>query len=110
MLELMKKPRTDGMVEVCAVVPQERLHAVELAIQEAAAPSVPWREVFPDSTPGSRLRGARGLREMTQKELAAALGVLPQHISDMENNRRTIGKAMAKRLGEALNFPYKTFL
>lgn len=32
------------------------------------------------------------------------------HISEMERGKRTIGKAMARRLGEALDFPYKAFL
>lgn len=62
MLELTKTPRTDGFVEVRAVVPASRAEAVVHAIEEAAEAAVPAEEVFPESTPGSRLRGARGLR------------------------------------------------
>jgi DNA-binding XRE family transcriptional regulator len=110
MLELTKKRRTDGLWEVCAVVPENRVSVVSLAIEEAAGPSVPASEVFPESTPGARLRGARGLCSMTQKQLAARTGVSVPNLSAMENNRRPIGKAMAKKLGEALDFPYKAFL
>lgn len=110
MLELTKKPRTDGLWEICAVVPENRVNLVTLAIEAAAGPSIPASEVFPDSTPGSRLRGARGLLEMTQKRLSEIIGVSVPNISAMENNRRPIGKAMAKKLGEALGFPYKALL
>jgi DNA-binding XRE family transcriptional regulator len=67
-------------------------------------------EVFPEMGSGDALRGARGLREMTQANLAAAVGVRPSHISDMENNRRPIGKEMAKKLGKSLDIPWKVFL
>ena len=82
----------------------------DFTTQEASEPNVPLHEAFPDSTPGTILRGARGLREMTQKELAKKIGVKNVHISEMERGKRTIGKAMAKRLGEALEMPYKMFL
>jgi len=110
MLELTKRPHTEGFVEVSAVVPEDRLEAVEMAIQEAAEPNIPADVALKDSTPGSILRGARGLREMTQAQLAERIGVHKSHISEMERDKRSIGKAMAKRLGEALNFPYKAFL
>jgi antitoxin component HigA of HigAB toxin-antitoxin module len=110
MLELTKTPHTDDFVEIRAIVPMERLHAVELAIQEAAEPSVPWREVFPDFGPAEALRGARGLRGLTQAQLAEKIGAHKVHISEMERGKRTIGVNMAKRLGKALDFPYKVFL
>jgi len=111
MLEVTKKPRIDGYVEVCAVVPENRANAVARAMEAAAEPDVPAEDVFPESTPGSRLRGARGLRgEMTQARLSALIGVSVPNISAMENNRRSIGKAMAKKIGMALDLPYKIFL
>ena len=110
MLELTKKPRTDGRWEICAIVPENRVNLVTIAIEEAASPSVPASEVFPNSTPGARLRGARGLMGMTQAQLAAKLDVRVQNISAMENNRRPIGKAMAKKIGDVLDFPYQALL
>jgi predicted transcriptional regulator len=110
MLELTRKPHTEGMVSLTVVVPSGRADAVAMAIKEALEPNVPADRVFPDSTPGKVLRGARGLKEMTQAQLAKSTGVRPAHISDMENGRRPIGKEMARKLGLALDFPYKAFL
>lgn len=50
------------------------------------------------------------VREMTQAQLAKLAGVRPAHISDMENDRRSISKEMARKLGHVLDFPYKAFL
>jgi len=47
---------------------------------------------------------------MKQTELAKKIGVNPQQISDMEKGRAPIGKKMAMKIGEALNFSYKLFL
>ncbi|MDQ7832889.1 MAG: helix-turn-helix transcriptional regulator [Desulfovibrionaceae bacterium] len=91
-------------------MPESRVDRVALAIEEAAGPSIPAADVFPDSTPGSRLRGARGLLGITQRQLAKRIGINVPNLSAMENNRRPIGKAMAKKLGEALDFPYTAFL
>ena len=81
MLELTKKPRTDGLWEICAVVPANHVNRVTLAIQEASEPSIPASEVFPESTPGSRLRGARGLMGLTQAQPGGKdRSGRPQHI------------------------------
>ncbi|KHK03378.1 hypothetical protein NY78_1442 [Desulfovibrio sp. TomC] len=47
---------------------------------------------------------------LTQAELAAKIGVGVPNISAMEHNRRPIGKAMAKKIGEALDFPWTALL
>jgi transcriptional regulator with XRE-family HTH domain len=47
---------------------------------------------------------------MSQKELADQIGVKQVHISQMENEKRPIGKAMAKRLAKVLNVDYRIFL
>jgi ribosome-binding protein aMBF1 (putative translation factor) len=77
--------------------------------------TIPWRETAQESIAkytesGLMLRGARARAELTQKELADKLEVLPHHISEMEHGKRTIGKEMAKRLSEVLNVNYKVFL
>ena len=110
MLELTKTPRTDGVVVVCAAVPADRVEAVARAIEEAAEPNIPAEEFFADSTPGRILAGARGLRELTQAALAAAIGVHKSHISGMERGKRPIGKEMAKKLGNALEMNWRIFL
>jgi len=68
------------------------------------------REVFPESSPGNRLRGLRTREGITQKELAKVLGIRQHHVSEMEKGLRSISKDMAKRIGEAYNISYKVFL
>jgi DNA-binding XRE family transcriptional regulator len=69
-----------------------------------------FKKMEAKTTPGDSLRAMRTLREMKQTELAKKIGVNPQKISDMEKGRVQIGKKMAMRIGEALNFSYKLFL
>ena len=109
-MELTKTPRTDGTVMVSIVVEEAKLARVETALAEALEPTFTIEEVFPDLGPESALRGARGLREMTQAQLASAIGVHKSHISEMERGKRPIGKEIAKRLGKALNMNWRIFL
>jgi ribosome-binding protein aMBF1 (putative translation factor) len=77
--------------------------------------SIPWREASKSdikkyTETGLMVRGARFKAELTQKQLAEKLGVLPHHISEMEYGKRPISKKMAHKLSEALNVNYKVFL
>lgn len=77
--------------------------------------SIPWREVAKENIKkyteiGLALRGARLRAEMTQQELADAIGAQPHHISEMEHGKRSIGKEMAHRLAKILNMSYRMFL
>lgn len=77
--------------------------------------SIPWRQAAKENIEkfgesGLALRGSRYKEEMTQKELADAIGVRPHHISEMENGKRPIGKEMAKRLAEVFKVNYRIFL
>ncbi|OGR37103.1 MAG: transcriptional regulator [Desulfovibrionales bacterium GWA2_65_9] len=117
MLELTRKPLTDGTVCLTVNVPSEKADGVAAALEGILRlvggydePTVPAAEVLPDMTPGKVLRGARGLREMTQAQLADALSIPKSNVSEMERDARPIGKEMAKRLGKALDMPYKAFL
>jgi DNA-binding XRE family transcriptional regulator len=76
---------------------------------------IPWREVYKEeiekySEGGLMLRGSRQKAEITQKELADALGISQHHISEMENGKRPIGKAMAKRFADYFKTDYRIFL
>jgi len=79
-----------------------------------ASDSVSWRDSYPECSEaqiiGRALIGARSREGLTQTQLAKLTGIPQRHISEMENGKRPIGKEMAKRLGEALNIGYKTFL
>ena len=77
--------------------------------------SIPWREVFKDriakyGEPALAVRGRRSKEDMTQQELADKLGISQHHISEMENGKRSIGKAMAKRLAAIFDVEYRVFL
>jgi len=103
MLEHTKKRRTRGSRKKAK------------AAQKKVRKSIPWREVAKGNIKkytesGLALRGARFKAELTQRELAVAIGVLPHHISEMEHGKRTIGKEMAHRLAKALDVNYKVFL
>jgi DNA-binding transcriptional regulator YiaG len=61
-------------------------------------------------TPGYYLRVYRTRADLTQNELAKRLKIMQHHLSEMENNKRPIGKALAKKLSEELDCDYHKFL
>lgn len=77
--------------------------------------SIPASDVLPELAddalrPATMLRGARYKAGWTQKDLANALDMKQHHVSEMENGKRPIGKAMAKRLAEVLECDYRIFV
>ena len=79
------------------------------------ADNVSWREaakrdIRKHSEGGQMLRGSRFKEEITQKELAKAIGVSQHHISEMENGKRPIGKEMAHRFADFFKVDYRLFL
>lgn len=112
MQELTRTPLTDPRVLTVAC-PQgvydevrEFLAKAGCVVDEGVAPSV----VFPDRSPGTILRGLRHRDELTQAELAKRANVPRNHISEMENDKRPIGRQMARRLAAALNTDPRMFL
>ena len=76
---------------------------------------ISWREaakkdIRKHSEGGLILRGSRFKEDVTQKELAEAVGVSQHHISEMENGKRPIGKEMAKRFADFFKLDYRLFL
>jgi len=124
MLAHMKTQTTGALTEISLTVPSddaERLCRAINSLLELAKPMArpinedgeelySAREVFPESSPGNRLRGLRTREGITQKELAQALGIRQHHVSEMEKGVRAISKDMAKRIGETYNISYKVFL
>ena len=124
MQELTKKPHTEA-VSMTFTGPIAMMQAAietmqKLGFQEAqlsgsqqAEGSISWREsiYFKDMPfPGSYLAGFRHREDMTQAELAERSGIPRRHISEMENGRRPIGKANAKKLAESLNIDPRLLL
>lgn len=60
--------------------------------------------------PAAMVRGARYREELTQVELAKRLGIRQSHLSEMENAKRPVGKAMAKKLAAVLRCDFRIFL
>ena len=124
MLELTKRSITENSTELCLKVPakdanaiaQAFMHFLRLAkydvreINDEGEELLTFDEAFPEVTPGQLLRGARTREDMTQAELASALGIHKNNISEMERGVRNISVDMAKRLAEVLNTSYKHFL
>ena len=61
-------------------------------------------------TPGYYLRIYRVRANLTQLALAKKLGIKQHHLSEMEHNKRSIGKTLAKKLAVALNCDYRKLL
>ena len=115
MSEAMKKPTTGDYVEVKFRIPATKVVEVKEVLSSYGAiaeepESVPWEEVYPDFNGSVALRGARKREGLTQKELAALVGVSQTHISEMEHGKRPIGKDMARRLAKVLKADYRVFL
>lgn len=77
--------------------------------------SVPWRESLKEhldkySEGGSLLRAHRNDARLTQEELGNKLKVSQNHLSEMENGKRPIGKEMARRFSKFFKVDYRMFL
>ncbi|MEA3416384.1 MAG: helix-turn-helix transcriptional regulator [Thermodesulfobacteriota bacterium] len=114
MLEPMKKPNTTDDVNLSFRISAKQADKAKKALisigAEELKESIYWEDIFPDFGPSVALRGSRKRECMTQKGLADQIGVKQVHISQMENEKRPIGKAMAKRLANVLNVDYRIFL
>ena len=82
--------------------------------QEAEG-SIPWRDTsyfkeIEHKLPSVFLSGARHREGLTQVELAERAGIPRRHISEMENNKRPIGKMNARKLAEVLNIDPRRLL
>lgn len=61
-------------------------------------------------TPGYYLRLYRHRASLSQAKLAKRLDIYQHHLSEMEHNKRSIGKKLAMRLGKVLKMDYRKFL
>jgi ribosome-binding protein aMBF1 (putative translation factor) len=121
----MKKLHTDDQVSLTIAGPKAMLGAALEAMRKLgfetvdginakSGDSIPWRESRrfsdPAKLPGQILAGARYREDLTQEELSERTGIPRRHISEMENGRRPIGKANARKLAAALNIDPRRFL
>ncbi len=77
--------------------------------------SIPWREslkahIDKYSEGGVLLRAHRNDAGLTQEELGNKLKINQNHISEMENGKRSIDKVMAVRFAKFFKTDYRIFL
>ena len=63
-----------------------------------------------DVAPGTSLRVYRDNADWTRAQLSEKTGIPVPHLSGMENDRRPIGKATAKKLAAAFGTDYRRFV
>ena len=59
---------------------------------------------------GYYLRVYRNRADLTQAQLAEKTGIRQHHLSEMENDKRVLGKANAKKLANILDCDYQKLL
>ena len=69
-----------------------------------------FEEVFPDHNPGHALAGLRHREGLTQRQMAAALGISQARLSEYERDKRRITIDMAKRIAAKYGVSYKSLL
>ena len=69
-----------------------------------------YRETLEGSRASRCLRGLRLRENLTQVQFAEIIGVAQTNLSMMENNKRPIGKSMAKRIAQIFKTDYRLFL
>lgn len=117
MLELMKRQITKGFVELHFLVPELRADEIKKVVGCLGGVStnddterIPLEKAFPAMHPGTILRGYRQRDGLSQAELAKKIGARQNHISEIENGRRPIGKQLAQKLAGVFHTSYKVFL
>ena len=113
MLARTKKRPIEGLVPLQLMVHPANVAAItRYAEQLEQSESVPWREVAGrrGSVPASVLRGARGRAGLPQTRLSELTGIPQRHISEMEREKRPLGRETARKLAMALDLDYRLFL
>jgi DNA-binding transcriptional regulator YiaG len=105
-----------GLMTAQLSIPAENLEVVaalvaklggELVLDDEVVTVPPMPE---EERRGRMLRGLRLRAEMTQKELAAAIGVPQSHVSEYEKNKRAIPRGKARALAKILKTVPTNFL
>ena len=126
MLELMKTRRTENikiMIEGKRkskrffVVPKDKAQGVLTLLldYEETEKTIPASEVFKHlytkyGKVGTIVRGYRVREGLTQVDLAKKMSIRQAELSRIENGKRGVGKAMAKRFSAVFKTDYRVFL
>ncbi len=88
----------------------------DVIISDDSEDSVYWKdsdlakEIKASKTPGKLLRAYRERAGLSIVQLSHKVGTKYPNISAMENDRRTIGLSIAKKLGKALKIDFRKLL
>ena len=102
-----------GAAKVAALLKESFPNAIVLDDESEA---VEWKtsalakELKAAKTPGKLVRAYRERAGMTLVKLARTIGTKYPNLSAIENDRRVIGLAMARKLGKVLHVDYRKFL
>lgn len=69
-----------------------------------------YQKLDAEDSQGKRLSRTRKRYDMTQAQLAKAVGEYTQHISNMEKDKRPISVEMAKKFEKVFEINYRFFL
>ena len=116
-----KKPRTeDGLVTLKFMVHPANVERIKRFVaalepdegkEDSITEEMFFAKHFKDrSERAVILRGARHRENLTQAQLAELTGIPQRHISEMETEKRSIGKQRAKLIAKVLNIDYRLFL
>ena len=83
--------------------------------EDADEGSVPASEVFPDLKDAEKrvgiiFRGIRSKNNLTQAEVAERLGIDQSDVSKIEKGKRSVGKALAKKIEKEFGIDYRRLL
>ncbi len=71
---------------------------------------LPIESFLEERTPGKSLLGYRTREGLTQIQLSQLTGIPQRHISEMERDKRPMGKQNAQLLADALHTNYKMLM
>lgn len=110
----------DGAKKKLFLVPLEKASAIETLIKDVLRNDdgdklMDIGEVFPDLRDPEKcrfivFRGIRTKTGLTQEQLASRLGISQADVSKIERGKRTIGKALAKKIEKEFKIDYRRFL
>jgi len=110
----------DGAKKKLFLVSSDKASAIETLIKdvprnEGGDPLMDVSEIFPDMLdPEKRrffvFRSIRTKTGLTQEQLAERLGISQADVSKIERGKRTIGKALAKKIEKEFKIDYRRLL
>jgi DNA-binding XRE family transcriptional regulator len=110
----------DGAKKKLFLVPLDKASAIETLIKDVPRNDqgdelIDVGEVFPNMRDSDKrrfivFRGIRTKTGLTQEQLAERLGISQTDVSKIERGKRTIGKALAKKIEKEFKIDYRRFL